>query len=179
VAIALRLAVARPSLVSGVLSIDGGPAESPSTPGMRKAFKFGGFVTKLAMDESMLRHDVRREIVRNSGDTTWITDAVIRQYTAGQAADLSGSIDAFHRMAKSTKPEPLTDHLHQFTGPVRLLLGGVEHPSEVPDEQRELLRDRLPDFAADTVPGSGQFINEEQPSVVVDAVVKLHRAADE
>ena len=178
-AIALRLAVARPSLVSGVLAIDGGPAESPSTPGMRKAFKFGGFVAKLAMDEAMLREEVRREIVRNSGDTTWITDALIRHYTAGQAVDLSGSIDAFHRMAKSTKPEPLTDDLHQFTGPVRLLLGGVEHPSEVPDEQRELLRDRLPDFVADTVPGSGQFINEEQPKVVVDAVGKLRRAAGE
>ena len=178
-AIALRLAVARPSLVSGVLAIDGGPAESPSTPGMRKAFKFGGFVAKLAMDEAMLRDEVRREIVRNSGDTTWITDAVIRHYTAGQEADLSGSIDAFHRMAKSTKPEPLTDELHQFTGPVRLLLGGVEHPSEVPDEQRELLRDRLPDFAADTIPGSGQFINEEQPHVVVDAVTKLRRAASD
>jgi pimeloyl-ACP methyl ester carboxylesterase len=178
-AIAFRLAVARPSLVSGVLAIDGGPAESPSTPGMRKAFKFGGFVAKLAMDETMLREEVRREIVRNSGDTTWITDALIRHYTAGQAADLSGSIDAFHRMAKSTKPEPLTDELHQFTGPVRLLLGGVEHPAEVPDEQRELLRDRLTDFAADTVPGSGQFINEEQPKVVVDAVAKLQRAAGE
>ena len=178
-AIAFRLAVARPSLVSGVLAIDGGPAESPSTPGMRKAFKFGGFVAKLAMDETMLREEVRREIVRNSGDTTWITDALIRHYTAGQAADLSGSIDAFHRMAKSTKPEPLTDDLHQFTGPVRLLLGGVEHPAEVPDEQRELLRDRLTDFAADTVPGSGQFINEEQPKVVVDAVAKLQRAAGE
>jgi pimeloyl-ACP methyl ester carboxylesterase len=176
-AIALRLAVARPSLVSGVLAIDGGPAESPSTPGMRKAFKFGGFVAKLAMDETMLRDEVRKEIVRNSGDTTWITDALIRHYTAGQAADLSGSIDAFHRMAKSTKPEPLTDELHQITGPVRLLLGGVEHPSEIPDEQRELLRDRLTDFAADTVPGSGQFINEEQPKVVVDAVAKLRRAA--
>ena len=178
-AIAFRLAVARPSLVSGVLAIDGGPAESPSTPGMRKAFKFGGFVAKLAMDETMLREEVRREIVRNSGDTTWITDALIRHYTAGQAVDLSGSIDAFHRMAKSTKPEPLTDELHQFTGPVRLLLGGVEHPSEIPDEQRELLRDRLTDFAADTVPGSGQFINEEQPKVVVDAVAKLHRDAGE
>ena len=178
-AIAFRLAVARPSLVSGVLAIDGGPAESPSTPGMRKAFKFGGFVAKLAMDQTMLREEVRREIVRNSGDTTWITDALIRHYTAGQAVDLSGSIDAFHRMAKSTKPEPLTDDLHQFTGPVRLLLGGVEHPSEIPDEQRELLRDRLPDFAADTVPGSGQFINEEQPKVVVDAVAKLRRAAGE
>jgi hypothetical protein len=82
-------------------------------------------------------------------------------------------------MARSTTPEPLNDHLHTFTGPVRLLVGGVEHPSEIPDEQRDLLRDRLTDFAADTVPGSGQFINEEQPSVVVDAIAKLHRAAGE
>ena len=178
-AIAFRLAVARPSLVSGVLAIDGGPAESPSTPGMRKAFKFGGFVAKLAMDETMLREEVRREIVRNSGDTTWITDAVIRQYTAGQTADLSGSIDAFERMSKSTKPEPLDDRLHQFTGPVRLLVGKVEHPAEIPDEQRELLRERLTDVAADTIAGSGQYINEEQPNVVVEAVAKLRRAAGE
>jgi pimeloyl-ACP methyl ester carboxylesterase len=175
--IAFRLALARPSLVRGVLSIDGGPAESPSTAGMRKAFKLGGFVAKLAMDESKLRHDVRREIVRNSGDTTWITDAVIRQYTAGQTADLSGSIDAFERMSKSTEREPLDDRLHQFTGPVRLLVGKVEHPAEIPDEQRELLRERLPDFAADTIAGSGQYINEERPAVVVDAVAKLHQAA--
>jgi pimeloyl-ACP methyl ester carboxylesterase len=177
--IAFQLAVARPALVRGVLSIDGGPAESPSTPGMRKAFKLGGFVAKLAMDESKLRHDVRREIVRNSGDTTWITDDVIRQYTAGQTADLSGSIDAFERMSKSTRPEPLGDRLRGFSGPVRLLVGGVEHPAEVPDEQRDLLRERLPDFAADTIPGSGQYINEEQPKVVVDAVAELRRAAGE
>ena len=52
-------------------------------------------------------------------------------------------------------------------------------PSEIPDEQRELLRLRLTDFAADTVPGSGQFIHEEQPDVVVDAVAELHLAAGE
>jgi pimeloyl-ACP methyl ester carboxylesterase len=179
VSIALRVAVARPSQVSGVLAIDGGPAESPSTPGMRKAFKLGGFVAKMAMDQSKLRHDVRREIVRNSGDTTWITDAVIRQYTAGQTADLSGSIDAFQRMSKSKTPEPLDDRLHLFTGPVRLLVGGVEHPSEIPDEQRELLRERLTDFAADTIAGAGQFIHEEQPAVVVNAVEKLQLAAGE
>jgi pimeloyl-ACP methyl ester carboxylesterase len=175
--IAFRLAVARPGLVRGVLSIDGGPAESASTPGMRKAFKLGGFVAKLVMDESKLRHDVRREIVRNSGDTTWITDAVIRQYTAGQLEDLSGSIDAFERMSKSKERDSLQDRLHHFTGPVRLLVGMVEHPAEIPDEQRELLLARLKDFAADTVPGAGQYIHEEQPGVVVDAVAELHRAA--
>ena len=177
--IAFRLAVSRPALVRGILSIDGGPAESASTPGMRKAFKLGGMVAKLAMDESKLRHDVRREIVRNSGDTTWITDAVIHHYTAGQTVDLSGSIDAFQQMSKSKEPASLADRLHHFTGPVRLLVGMVEHPAEIPDEQRELLLERLVDFAADTVPGSGQYIHEEQPGVVVDAVAELHRAAGE
>ena len=98
-AIAFRLAVRRPDLVRGLLSIDGGPAESAATAGMKKAFKFGGGLVKFALDESKLRHDVRREIVKNSGDTTWVTDAVIRGYTAGQTADMGGSIDAYQRMS--------------------------------------------------------------------------------
>jgi pimeloyl-ACP methyl ester carboxylesterase len=68
-AIAFRLAIQRPDLVRGLLSIDGGPAESAATPGMKKAFRFGGGLVKLALDESKLRHDVRQEIVKNSGDT--------------------------------------------------------------------------------------------------------------
>ena len=176
-AIAFRLAVARPSLVRGVLSIDGGPAETAATPGMRKAFRFGGRLAKLAMDESRLRHDVRREIVRNSGDTTWVTSAVIREYTAGQAADLSGSIDAFEQMSKAKERESLAARLHEFKGPVHLLLGSVEHPAEVPHEQRELLRERLENFDADSVAGSGQYIHEEQPEAVVAAVARLHEAA--
>jgi pimeloyl-ACP methyl ester carboxylesterase len=176
-AIAFRLAVTRPSLVRGLLSIDGGPVESAATPGLRKAFRFGGMVAKLAMDEPKLRHDVRREIVRNSGDTAWVTDAVIRQYTAGQTGDLSGSIDAFKQMSKSKERESLGDRLHQFKGPVRLLVGTVPHPSEVPHDQRELLRERLVDFDADSVAGAGQFIHEEQPATVVAAVTRLHQVA--
>jgi pimeloyl-ACP methyl ester carboxylesterase len=177
VSIAFRLAVSRPELVRGLLAIDGGPSETAATPGMKKAFKLGGFAVKLALDESKLRHDVRREIVKNSGDTTWVTDAVIREYTAGQAADMHGSIDAFHQMSKAKEGESLADRLHQYDGPVRLLVGTVPHPAEVPHEQRELLRDRLTDFRSDSVPGSGQYIHEEQPSVVVEAVTGLDEAA--
>jgi pimeloyl-ACP methyl ester carboxylesterase len=175
--IGFRLAVARPALVRGLLSIDGGPAESAATPGMRKAFRFGAFAAKLAMDESKLRHDVHREIIRNSGDTTWVTAAVIREYTAAPAADLSGSIDAFKQMSKSKERESLADRLHEYRGPVRLLVGTVEHPAEVPQEQRELLRERLENFATDSVAGSGQYIHEEQPQAVVAAVARLHEAA--
>jgi pimeloyl-ACP methyl ester carboxylesterase len=175
-AIAFRLAVARPDLVRGLLSIDGGPSESAATPGMKKAFKFGALV-KLAMDETALRHQVRSEIVRNSGDTTWITDAVIRGYTAGQVADMNGSIDAFHRMSQSKEPTTLADRLHECTMPVRLLVGTVPHPSEVTKDQRAMLSSTLRNFGADSVVGSGQFIQEEQPAVVLAAVARLDAAA--
>jgi 3-oxoadipate enol-lactonase len=176
-AIAFRLAVRRPDLVRGLLSIDGGPAESAATAGMKKAFKFGGGLVKFALDESKLRHDVRREIVKNSGDTTWVTDAVIRGYTAGQTADMGGSIDAYQRMSKAKETDTLTDRLHECAMPVRLLVGTVSHPAEVTHDQREMLSDRLPNFRADSVAGSGQYIQEEQPHAVLDAVARLSEAA--
>jgi pimeloyl-ACP methyl ester carboxylesterase len=176
-AIAFRLAILRPDLVRGLLSIDGGPAESAATPGMKKAFKLGGGLVKFALDESKLRHDVRKEIIKNSGDTTWVTDAVIRQYTAGQAGDLDGSIDAFHRMSKSKESVSLAGQLHQCAAPVLLLLGTVEHASEVTSEQQELLQQKLPRFTMERVSGAGQFIQEEQPAVVLAAVARLDKVA--
>jgi pimeloyl-ACP methyl ester carboxylesterase len=176
-AIGFRLAIQRPDLVRGFLSIDGGPAESAATPGMKKAFKMGGGLVKFAMDQSTLRHDVRREIIRNSGDTSWVTDAVIRGYTAGQTTDLDGSIDAFHQMSKSKESVSLADRLHQCKVPVLLLLGTVPHPAEVSQEQRALLRQRLPRYQARSVPGAGQYIQEEQPGAVLAAVGTLDRAA--
>jgi pimeloyl-ACP methyl ester carboxylesterase len=178
-AIAFRLAVARPDLVRGLLSIDGGPAESAATAGMKKAFKFGGGLVKLAMDETALRHDVRREIVRNSGDTTWITDAVVRGYTAGQTADMRGSIDAFQRMSKAKEPTSLADQLHRCTVPVLLLVGTVRHPAEVTADQRAMLGSTLRNFGIDTVAGSGQYIHEEQPAAVLAAVTRIDEEAAE
>lgn len=176
--IALRLAIANPELVRGILSISGGPAESAATPGMKKAFRMGSFLAKLAVDEGKLRHDVRKEIVKNSGDTTWVTQRVIREYTAGQAADLDGSIDAFRSMSKSKEAESLQDQLGEIQVPVRLLVGGVPHPSGVKQDERELLAEKISDFALDSVPGSGQYVHEEQPEVVLQALGDLDQASD-
>jgi pimeloyl-ACP methyl ester carboxylesterase len=175
--IAFRLAIQRPDLIRGLLSIGGGPAESAATPGMKKAFKFGGGLVKFALDESKLRHDVRREIVKNSGDTSWVTDAVIRAYTAGQSADMNGSIDAFHRMSQAKESTSLADRLHRCTAPVLLLVGTVEHPAEVPQNQRDLLRKNLRMFRVESVRGAGQYIQEEQPGAVLAALNRLERAA--
>jgi pimeloyl-ACP methyl ester carboxylesterase len=176
--IALRLAVSHPELVRGILSISGGPAESAATPGMKKAFRMGSFLTKLAVDESKLRHDVRKEIVKNSGDTTWVTPRVIREYTAGQAMDVDGSIDAFRSMSKAKETGSLEDQLDDIRVPVRLLVGGVPHPSGVKQDERELLEEKIPDFSLQSVPGAGQYVQEEQPEAVLKALGDLDRAAD-
>ena len=176
--ITLRLALAQPERVRGILSIDGGPAESAATPGMKKAFRFGGFITKLAVNEGKLRHDVRSEIVNNSGDTTWVTQKVVREYTAGQAADLNGAIDAFRSMSKSKESESLHDQLDEIRVPFRLLVGGVPHPSGVKTDERALLADKIPDFALESVAGSGQYVQEEQPDAVLRALTALDQAAN-
>ena len=53
----------------------------------------------------------------------------------------------------------------------------ISHPAEVTHDQRELLSAKLSDFRADSVSGSGQYIQEEQPHAVMEAVARLNEAA--
>jgi hypothetical protein len=62
--------------------------------------------------------------------------------------------------------------------PVRLLVGTVRHPAEVTADQRAMLGSRLPNFGIDSVAGSGQYIQEEQPAAVLAAVARLAAAAN-
>ncbi|HEY8106679.1 MAG TPA: alpha/beta hydrolase [Gemmatimonadales bacterium] len=171
--IALRLAYQRPDLIEGILLIDGGPTESAATPGLRRAMRFGGMLTKALLQPDAFRSEVRREIVANSSDTSWVTPAVIVGYTEGATADLSGSIDAWQGMAKSVESESLLARLGECRVPVRLIIGAVPHQSGVGAEQVDLLGQRLPDFQVESVAGSGQYIQEEQPSAVLAALEKL------
>lgn len=174
--IALRLAYDRPDLVEGILSIDGGPAETAATPGLRRAMRFGGMLTKALLQPDAFRGEVRREIVANSSDTSWVTPEVVAGYTEGATADLSGAIDAWQGMAQSVESESLLARLGDCKVPVRLLVGAVPHQSGVGAEQIALLAQRLPDFSVDSVPGSGQYIQEEQPAAVLAALEKLAAA---
>ena len=171
--IALRLAYERPDLVEGILSIDGGPAETAATPGLRRAMRFGGMLTKALLQPDAFRGEVRREIVANSSDTSWVTPAIVAGYTEGATADLSGAIDAWQGMAKSVESESLLARLGDCRVPVRLLVGAVPHQSGVGADQIALLARRLPDFSVDSVAGSGQYVQEEQPEAVLAALEKL------
>jgi len=170
--IAMRLALHRPSLVEGVMSIEGGPTESAVTPSFRAALRFAPWI-KLLGGVKLIRWKIRHVLLDSSGDKSWVTDDVVAGYTAPAAVNLTATLKAYLAMAASPEPEKLAPHLGEIKCPVLLLVGTAPHDGDVGAKEVVLLQRTLPDFAVDSVPGAGHFLQEERPDVVVDRIERL------
>ena len=170
--IALRLALRRPELVSGILSIDGGPAEEAAMPGFRRILRFAPllrlFATRRRMEKMV--HD---NFIKSSGDTSWVTPDVVRGYADGATANAGATLDAFRGMADSREAQRLDAHLGHIRIPVLVLVGGAPHSGGVATAELAQLAATLVTFAADTIAGAGHFIMEERPEAVVAGVRRL------
>jgi pimeloyl-ACP methyl ester carboxylesterase len=166
---AYRLAYRRPDLVRAVVSLDGGPAEEAATPGFRRALRFMPWVRWFG-GLRLIRNKIREELVRDSHDTSWVTDQVIAGYTAGPERDLHGTLLAYLAMGRSHETERLSAHLAEIRCPVRLLIGAFAHQGGIGAAETELLRERVRRFSVDSVPDAGLYVYEERPDVVVAAV---------
>ena len=178
VSLALRLAVHHPERVRAVVALDGGPAEAAATPGLRKAMRYAPWIKWLG-GVKRIRPRMRKDLLAASGDGSWVTDAVMDGYTAGAAADLDGTLLAFLAMAESREQERLGPRLAEVRCPVRLVLGTAAHEGGVEAKQVDLMRERLADFAVDSIAGSGQYLFEEQPEAVAELIgrVMIERVA--
>lgn len=170
--IALRLAVRRPDLVGGVISLEGGPAESVTSASFRRALRLAPLL-KLFGGRGRIVRTMRGNLVAASGDASWVTDATVRGYTAGATADLDATLDAYRGMAAAREPQRLDGNLARIRCPVRMLVGGAPHHSGVPAAELARLAAGLAVYALDSIPGAGHFIHEERPERVVDAVLRL------
>jgi pimeloyl-ACP methyl ester carboxylesterase len=170
---AYRLAVLRPDLVTGIVSIEGGPAESAITPGLRFWLRLSG-VLKLA-GSNVLLSEVERSLKSASGDPSWVTREVVLGYTAGIARNSGAAFDALKGMARAREPWPLAPRLATISGPVRLMIGAATHRSGIPSEEVATLAASLPAFSVDSIAGVGHYIFEEQPDAVLRGVRDLAR----
>lgn len=173
-AIALRLAYRRPDLVRGIVSLEGGAAESATTPGFRRAMKLAPLIKLLGV--GFVRGKIRKQLLEGSADPSWVTDEVVDGYLADAARDLGAALRAYAAMAAAQEPEPLAPNLAEIRCPVVLLLGEVPHSGGPRPEEIMLLAERLPAFLVDTLSGTGHFPHEEAPEAVVHAVVRVHAA---
>jgi len=173
-AIALRLAIARPDLVSRLLLVEGGALESAAVPGVKKALKFS-FLVRLFAGRGRIRKELRKGLIASSGDTTWITEGLIDSYTAGPAGNVGAILRALKGMQRAVEPDSLTPRLGGLTIPVRLLMGGAAHEGGITPGRVRALERRLRDFRQRVVYGAGLHIHEEQPQVIVDELLLLVR----
>jgi pimeloyl-ACP methyl ester carboxylesterase len=106
----------------------------------------------------------------DGGRLGWAAE-VIENYRRG-AGDL-GAVLRAPGMARAREPETIAPLLDQIRVPVQLLIGGAPRGSGVPRPQFALFRARVPQLVVDTVRGAGLRIHEEQPGVVVKAVLAM------
>jgi pimeloyl-ACP methyl ester carboxylesterase len=171
-AMGLRLAYRRPDLVRGLVALDGGANETAVTPSFRRMLRLFPWI-KLLGGVNLVRKKTRENLIASSADTTWVTDDVVAEYTAGTARDLGGTLKAYVAMAEAKEPERLAPHLAEVLCPVRLVVGGAPHGGNVKDPDLALLRDSLHAFAIDSIAGAGHYLHEERPDVVIEAVARL------
>ena len=170
--IALRLAVHRPDLVCGVVAENGGALDTLATASVRRAASYAWLI-KIFGSRGRIKSQVRKGMLETAGDSSWITSEVIDHYTAGGAGDLGATLRAVKGMARAREPEHIADLLPKVAVPVHLLIGGAPRGSGVPPAQLRLLKATLSQLVVDSIPGAGLRIYEEQPRVVVNAVLDL------
>lgn len=168
----LRLALARPDLVRGLVSVEGGAAESAATPTVRRGLKLAKLVAKLG-GTTVLRNRYADDLRDASGDPAWVDKRTVRHYFRGTGRDIDGTLEAFLAMTEQTEPEPVTPRLGELTIPVVLLRGAAPHKGELAQPEVDVLATGLDKLEIRDVPGAGHFIYEENPEAVAHAVIDL------
>jgi len=170
--VAMRLALERPDLVAGLVSIEGGPAEAATSPGFRSAMGWVPLL-KLFGGKGIVRGKIVKQLHQASVDTTWITRDAVHAYTADALANFGGTLDALKGMARSQEPWVLAARLPEIRCPMILVLGTGPHKYGPSETEVALLRDSVPGIAIDSVPDAGHYVFEEQPAAVVAAVGRV------
>ena len=171
-AMAFRLALERPDLVRGIVTLEGGPTEEATTPTFRSAMRYLPWV-KVFGGIKLVRRKVRGMLLDSSGDRSWVTDFVVQGYTMGEARNFDATLRVFLAMSRAHEPAQLTPRLAEVRCPVVLLVGTARHDGDVPPQEVSLMARSLPVFAVDSQPGAGHYLQEERPAAVVAAVERL------
>jgi len=174
--IVLRAASRHPERVKGILLLEAGASETATTPGLDRALTFAPFI-RLLGGMRRIKGKVRGTLRDKSADPAWVNDTIVAGYMVGGADDFGAAIRALNAFKSAKEPDSLAPHLAQITAPVLMLLGGHPHEGGPQGPELAMMRERLPVFVIDTVPGVGHFPHEEAPAAVVDAMFRLRAAS--
>lgn len=171
-AIAYRLAAARPDLVRGVVALEGGAPLVAATPALARALRFAPLI-RIFGGRGRVRRLFARELAAASADPSWVSEAVVTEYTRGPLEDLGAAIAAYRAMSRAREPVPLDEVLTRVRCPVLILRGEA---GRVPDAEVELVRSRVDEVSVRWLTGAGVYLHEERPAAVAEAIVAFDPA---
>ena len=171
-AMVFRLAVERPNLLAGFVSVEAGSAEAAISPNIRNTLKAARILSRMG-GKSLMRDRYAENLKKSSGDPSWIDRRTVGRYFRGMGRDISAALNAMLAMTEQTEPWTMTPRLPEIRIPVIVLMGTAPHEAELTSEDIEVLRGGLADVEFREIPGAGHFIYEEQPRAVADAVKEL------
>jgi len=164
-----RLAVERPELLAGLVSIEGGSAEVAISPNIRNTLKVAKVLARMG-GKGLLRDRYAENLKKSSGDPSWVDRRTVGRYFRGTGRDISAALGVMVAMTEQTEPWAMTPRLPEIRIPVIVLLGAAPHEAELTIEDIEVLRQGLADVEFRDIPGAGHFIYEEQPQAVAKTV---------
>jgi pimeloyl-ACP methyl ester carboxylesterase len=172
--IAFRVAAQRGDLVGGIVSINGGPAETAGSPGLRFALRFAP-LAKLIGGKGMMRRKIRDGLRKGAADPSWVTEDVVDSYAANYKENTGLALRTMKAIASAREPYALQPLLQNITAPVVVMVGtGSPEEATVPEEMATLASE-LPRLRVDTIPSAGHYIQEEQPELVATTILELRR----
>lgn len=170
--IALRIGYRHPERVRAIVSLEGGPGETAATPGFKRWVRFAPLI-RLLNGRRLALGMVTRGMKAASADGSWVDPTAVLGYAGRLATEFGSTLSAYQAMARAEEPELLHPRLGDILCPVVLLVGGHKHTAGPPEAEVMAFQRGLPTFSVDTVPGSGFFVQEEQPAAVANAVQRL------
>lgn len=168
--IAVRLAASSPEMVSDLLLLDAGVLATTRSVGVARAMRVASLIARLPGGPSFIRARLAAGIRANSGDPSWVNDAVARAYTEPLVAELPAVARMAARLSEAQEPEPVDRLLGRVRADLTVLLGGAPHGIGAGEEELALLR-HLPGARVRRLNGVGHFVHEEAPEAVVAEVL--------
>jgi pimeloyl-ACP methyl ester carboxylesterase len=173
--IAFRLAAHRGDLVGGIVSINGGPAETAGSPGLRFALRFAP-LAKLIGGKGMMRRKIRDGLRKGAADPSWVTEEVVDSYAAHYKENAGRALRTMKAIASAREPYALEPLLQNIEAPVVVMVGtGSAEAATVPEEMATLATE-VPRVRVDTISSAGHYIQEEQPELVAATILELREA---
>ena len=171
----LRLAIDAPYRVRGLVSLEGGAAETSASPGLKMGFAVASVLFRIIPSRGIMRRRLRRDLENVSGDRSWITSEVVDNYLAPWTRKISATLNAYRAIAGSKEPRPMRPSLGKVQAPLQLLVGTAPHFGTTEPAEIEPFMTMGSKFSITRISGAGHLIHEERPGEVIAAVMGLRR----